>query len=79
MKFPEINNQDNILQESKIVTLRQSLDETKIKDSLITMNQKKSEQKNTIQEIHPIINQKYTSEFNSSNTYKKRDNDSNKF
>ncbi len=43
------------------------------------MNQKKSEQKNTIQEIHPIINQKYTSEFNSSNTYKKRDNDSNKF
>ena len=79
MKFPEINNQDNIHQESKIVTLRQSLDETKIKDSLITMNQKKSEQKNTIQEIHPIINQKYTSEFNSSNTYKKRDNDSNKF
>ena len=79
MKFPEINNQDNIHQESKIVTLRQSLDETKIKDSLITMNQKKSEQKNTIQEIHPIINQKYTSEFNSSNTFKKRDNDSNKF
>ena len=79
MKFPEINNQDNIHQESKIVTLRQSLDETKIKDSLITMNKKKSEQKNTIQEIHPIINQKYTSEFNSSNTYKKRDNDSNKF
>ena len=79
MKFPEINNQDNIHQESKIVTLRQSLDETKIKDSLITMNQKKSEQKNTIQEKHPIINQKYTSEFNSSNTYKKRDNDSNKF
>lgn len=50
-----------------------------IKDNLITMNQRKSEQIDTIQEMQPIINQKYASEFNSSNTYKKRDNESNKF
>jgi hypothetical protein len=51
----------------------------KIKENLGLMNLRNSERIEATPELQQINNQKYASEFNSSNTYNKRDNESNKF